>query len=340
MGTHPIFESDFDCLTEREKMKILALWFGALVSAMTMSCGHNKCAMTHQLSNICEGVKNIKCDRNDVKNQKRTCQEELDIINDNEINLKQNNTALLESNDECIAQLNSTQENLNDQQQLHEQTVESLRLNCSSTTQNLVHNLNSMEQNYTDLSLMHAECIANLSSESTQMASLSTGLSLGFGGILFAVLGGLAVFGLGGALGFVWARKKYNSTDHSKKAAKKLAKQQANGNAIPVAYVIESPRTSDSSPHRFDGRRSCSKPRQLFAVHSGMQPEGPFPIRSFTGRSSHSLDQPDFAERPPSYNSDEELEIAMYQDRIKQLQERHQYEKQNISKEAISRPSF
>ena len=28
----------------------------------------------------------------------------------------------------------------------------------------------------------------------------------------------------------------------------------------------------------------------------------------------------------------------MYQDRIKQLQERHQYEKQNISKEAISRP--
>jgi len=247
MGTHPIFESDFDCLTEREKMKILALWFGALVSAMTMSCGHNKCAMTHQLSNICEGVKNIKCDRNDVK---------------------------------------------------------------------------------------------NLSSESTQMASLSTGLSPGFGGILFAVLGGLAVFGLGGALGFVWARKKYNSTDHSKKAAKKLAKQQANGNAIPVAYVIESPRTSDSSPHRFDGRRSCSKPRQLFAVHSGMQPEGPFPIRSFTGRSSHSLDQPDFAERPPSYNSDEELEIAMYQDRIKQLQERHQYEKQNISKEAISRPYF
>merc|ERR1711990_348261 len=25
MGTHPIFESDFDCLTEREKMKILSV---------------------------------------------------------------------------------------------------------------------------------------------------------------------------------------------------------------------------------------------------------------------------------------------------------------------------
>ena len=81
-----------------------------------------------------------------------------------------------ESNDQCIQQLNSTQDNINDQTATLSQTLDDIKLNCSTTTSNLVSNLNSLETNYTDLTQVHSECVANLTSQQAQMASLERSL--------------------------------------------------------------------------------------------------------------------------------------------------------------------
>jgi len=307
-------------------LKPICLLIG-IVEPITMSCGDKTCRMTHKMTNICEDVKNIKCDRNDVKNQKRTCQDELDIINDHEIHLNQNVTQLEEENFSCQNELNATQTNQNSQTAALEQKISEISQNCSSNTKTMLNNMNDLKNNLTDLGQVHAECVANLTSSVSQLASLNSGLSLaGFGTVLILMLSGIALLALGGGGGYFYARKKFRKAEtvivHSNSdkpdgrvespAVQKFQKTLAQSQAASTYSIA-------SAGHD-------NRPQQLVIT---LQNDG-FPGRAFAGTPTGTRL---YTDEPPAYQeSEEEEEIRAYKEKIRRLRRRHELEKNSLQR--------
>ena len=120
-------------------------------------------------------------------------------------------TQLEEENFSCQNELNATQTNQNSQTAALEQQISEISQNCSSNTKTMLNNMNDLKNNLTDLGQVHAECVANLTSSVSQLASLvkmnikknrfypsikkyfkNSGLSLaGFGTVLILMLSGI-----------------------------------------------------------------------------------------------------------------------------------------------------
>merc|ERR1712227_343259 len=297
------------------------------ISDFNVDCGNTECYQELMHVQTCRKTLNVNCAYNTYVTDVFECRVKKEVRNQHEIHLNQNVTQLEEENFSRQNELNATQTNQNSQTAALEQKISEISQNCSSNTKTMLNNMNDLKNNLTDLGQVHAECVANLTSSVSQLASLNSGLSLaGFGTVLILMLSGIALLSLGGGGGYFYARKKF----------RKAETVIVHSNSDKPDGRIESPavqkfqktlaQSQAASTYSTASAGHDNRPQQLVIT---LQNDG-FPGRAFAGTPTGTRL---YTDEPPAYQeSEEEEEIRAYKEKIRRLRRRHELEKNSLQR--------